>query len=285
MILEFISVFPITSLVFFSLFSLAVGSLLNVIIYRLPLMLLSDWTNECQQLLTLPEKKQSTVNLFFPRSFCPSCKSTIPFWHNIPLVSYCLLSGRCHQCKTPISWRYPSIEALCLFLSLLAVWQIGLGITLLFVLIFIYIIICLFFIDIDHQLLPDNLTLSLLWLGLIANSQELFTTLPDAVFSAAGAYISLWLFIKLFYLLTGKIGMGNGDFKLFAAFGAWFGFAQLPLILLLSSTTGAIVGILYLKRTHQTKNTPIPFGPFLCVAGLVSLFYGKAILSWYLQFY
>nr|WP_232220536.1 A24 family peptidase [Legionella tunisiensis] len=139
--------------------------------------------------------------------------------------------------------------------------------------------------DLQHQLLPDSLTLGLLWLGLIANTQSLFTSLPDAVLSAACAYLSLWLFIQIFYLFTGKIGMGHGDFKLFAAFGAWFGWTQLPLILLFASLTGALVGITYLKVKRKTKNTPIPFGPFLCIAGLGSLFCGKSFINWYLTFY
>jgi leader peptidase (prepilin peptidase)/N-methyltransferase len=167
----------------------------------------------------------------------------------------------------------------------MAALMFGFNLTLIFVLIFIWLLICLCAIDFQHQLLPDSLTLSLLWVGLIANTQSLFTTLPNAVLSAAGAYAALWLFIKLFYLLTGKIGMGNGDFKLFAAFGAWLGWTQLPMILLISSISGSIIGMIYLKSTHQTKETPIPFGPFLCLAGLISLFFGKAIVKWYLGFY
>ena len=276
---------PLTTYLFFSVFTLAIGSLLNVFIYRLPKMLKEEWSAECRSLLELPAVPSEKINLFFPRSFCPNCKNTIPFWHNIPILSYCLLRGRCRKCHAPISWQYPLIEAACLTLSLLAALHFGFNLQLLFVLLFIWLLICLVVIDFQHQLLPDSLTYSLLWLGLIANTQALFTTLPNAVLSAAGAYLVLWTFIKLFYLLTGKIGMGNGDFKLFAAFGAWFGWTQLPLILLLSSTIGAIFGIIYLKSTGQTRQTPIPFGPFLCISALVSLFYGHTIIQWYLGFY
>jgi len=285
MLNEFVSLYPITAYIFLGLFSLTVGSLLNVIIYRLPLMLNAEWTSECRNLLHLADEPKPNINLFFPRSFCPGCKTMIPFWHNIPVLSYCILRGRCHQCRQSIPFRYPLIEIISLTLSLLAAYSFGFSLPLLFSLLFIWALICLFVIDLEHQILPDSLTFGLVWLGLIANTQNLFTTLPNAVLSAAGAYMSLWLFIKLYYLITGKIGMGHGDFKLFAAFGAWFGWTQLPLILLFSSITGAITGIIYLKSTQQTSETPIPFGPFLCLAGLISLFFGKTIIHWYLGFY
>ena len=285
MINDFILLYPITTYVFFGLLSLSVGSLLNVIIYRLPIILQAEWTLSCRSLLQLPAEKTNNLNLFYPRSFCPSCKTLIPAWHNIPLISYILLRGRCRQCQQGIPIQYPLVEATCLILSLYAAWFFGFNVSLILILLFVWIIICMFVIDLQHQLLPDSLTLSLLWLGLIANTQALFTSLPNAVLSAAGAYLCLWLFIKIFYLITAKVGMGNGDFKLFAAFGAWFGWTQLPLILLISSLTGAITGIIYLRKTGQTRSTPIPYGPFLCIAGLISLFYGHDILQWYLKFY
>jgi leader peptidase (prepilin peptidase)/N-methyltransferase len=269
-----------------TLFSLAVGSLLNVIIYRLPIMLEAEWKEQCYELFALPDKtEKQAINLFLPRSFCPLCKSKIKAWQNIPLISYCLLKGRCSQCRNPISMRYPLIELLTMALSLYATWHIGLTLQLPFVLCALWLLIPLIFIDLEHQLLPDELTLSFLWLGLIANTQNLFVSLPIAVLSCAGAYVVLWLFIKLFYLITGKVGMGAGDFKLFAAFGAWFGWVFLPLILLISSLTGAVVGIVYLRMNNKSRETPIPFGPFLCLAGLVSLFWGQAIVAWYLQFW
>ncbi len=272
---------PIAAYVLLGLFSLAMGSLLNVVIHRLPLMLQKEWRVDCRQLLDLPEAPEPSINLFFPRSFCPSCKKLVRAWQNIPIISYIFLRGRCFQCKQPISLRYPLVEALCMGLSLTAAYFFGFNLTLLFACLFIWIVIALCFIDLQHQLLPDGLSLSLLWLGLIANTQSLFTTLPNAVFAAAGAYLGLWLFIKLFYLFTGKIGMGHGDFKLFAAFGAWFGWTQLPLILITGSLSGAIMGIIYLSVTAKSHKTPIPFGPFLCMAALLALFYGNKIWAWY----
>lgn len=262
------------------LFSVLVGSLLNVIIYRLPLMLEREWKEQYNELIGVKEEEQS-LNLFFPRSFCPSCKVMVTAWQNIPILSYLLLRGHCYHCKSPISIRYPLIELTTMLLSLYASWHFGFTLQLPFALMAIWILICLFFIDLDYQILPDSLTLGLLWLGLIANTGNLFTTLPQAVLSAAGAYGILWLFIQAFYLVTGKIGMGHGDFKLFAAFGAWFGWTLLPLILLLSSISGAVIGIAYLYLKNKSKETPIPFGPFLCVSGLISLFWGQSIINWY----
>lgn len=264
------------------LFSLAVGSLLNVIIYRLPLMMQAEYRSQCHQFLQEPFEQSEQVNLFFPRSFCPNCKKTIPAWHNIPLLSYLLLKGQCRYCQQRISFRYPLVEILSTVLSLYAAYMFGFHLTLVFALIFIWIIICLFFIDLEHQIIPDALSLSLLWLGLIANTQALFAHLNNAIFSTVFAYLFLWLLIKAYFLVTGKIGMGNGDFKLFAAFGAWFGWTKLPLILFGSSLLGAIIGVLYLNLTNQTKETPIPFGPFLCVAAIMTLFYGQILIKWYL---
>jgi len=265
------------------LVSLITGSLLNVIIYRLPLMLKKQWLEECRCLLNLDKVDEPQVNLFLPRSFCPTCKTPIKITHNIPLLSYWLLRGRCAQCDQKISSRYPAVELLTCLLGLSAAWHFGFNLSLIFALLFIWLLIPLFFIDWDEQLLPDGLTIGLLWTGLIANTQSLFITLPNAVLSAAGAYLFLWLFIKLFYLLTGKIGMGNGDFKLFAAFGAWMGWTQLPVILLLASFTGAIGGLIYLKALKKSTNTPIPFGPFLCVSGITAFFWGDKIIGWYIN--
>ncbi|MBA2652377.1 MAG: prepilin peptidase [Tatlockia sp.] len=267
-----------------AVFSLVIGSLLNVIIYRLPLMIEADLQRECSQFIKHPDQAQNRVNLFFPRSFCPSCQTMIPAGFNIPLIGFLLLRGRCRHCRQPISLRYPLVELLSCLLALFAAWHFGFTLQLVFAVVFIWLLICLFFIDLEHQLLPDSLTLSLLWLGLIANTQNLFTSLPDAVLSAAAAYLSLWLFIKLFYLIRSKIGMGNGDFKLFAAFGAWLGGLQLPLILLFASLTGAITGLFYLTLQGKSKDTPIPFGPFLCFAGFIAFFWGKSLMNWYLSF-
>ncbi len=284
MLQELIADYPWFLYLGIGLFSLCVGSLLNLIIYRLPLMLEREWKQQCCELLALENKENNpAINLFFPRSFCPQCKTQIKSWQNIPIFSYLMLRGACHQCKAPISIRYPLIELFTMLISLYAFWHFGFNPQLIFVLLALWLLIPLFFIDLDHQLLPDSITLSLLWLGLIANSYSLFTDLSNAVLSAAGAYLGLWLFIKLFYLITGKIGMGNGDFKLFAAFGAWFGWTSLPLILLFSSMTGAVVGLIYLKMNKKSKDTTIPFGPFLCIAGVIYLFWGTKIIHWYLQ--
>lgn len=285
MINEFAIIHPLTTYILFGLFCLAIGSFLNVVIYRLPLMLQAEWSSQCRILLHLPEEPANNINLFYPRSFCTNCNKLIPFWHNIPIFSYLILRGHCSQCRKAIPLRYLWVELTCFLLSLFAAYFFGFHLSLIFALLFIWLLLCLCVIDLQHQLLPDSLTISLLWLGLIANTQHLFTSLPNAVWSAVGAYMALWLFIKLFYLITKKIGMGNGDFKLFAAFGAWFGWTQLPLILLISSITGTVVGVIYLKTTKQARETPIPFGPFLCLAGIISLFYGQTIMNWYLGFY
>lgn len=265
-----------------AIFSLMIGSFLNVIIYRLPKMLEADLRSECAFLLDLPSNEKP-LNLFIPRSFCTGCHKTISALCNIPIISYIVQRGRCTNCNSSISYQYPLVEFLCCALSVYAACINGGSPLLIFQLIFIWILIPLFFIDINHQLLPDSLTLSLLWLGLIANSYTLFTPLSNAVYSTIGAYLFLWLLIKLFYLITGKIGMGNGDFKLFAAFGAWFGWVALPFILLVSSLLGGIVGIIYLFISKKSRDTPLPFGPFLSIAGLIYLFKGNDILIWYLQ--
>jgi leader peptidase (prepilin peptidase)/N-methyltransferase len=268
---------------FAALFFLAVGSLLNVFIYRLPLMLKAEWLQQCQMLLNLEVTPSEKINLFLPRCFCPNCHTTIKAWQNIPLLSYLLLRGKCFNCDAKISIQYPLVELTTLVLSFYALWFTGFELSLIFSLLFIWITICLIFIDFQQQLLPDSLTLSLLWLGLIANTNHFFTDLPNAVLTAAGAYAALWLFVKLFYLITGKTGMGHGDLKLFSALGAWFGWTALLFILILSSLTGAIIGLIYLKVTNKPKDTTIPFGPFLCIAGLITLFWGNTLIDWYLR--
>ncbi|MCR9192309.1 MAG: A24 family peptidase [Gammaproteobacteria bacterium] len=258
-ILSLTQLYPISSILIISVCALMVGSVLSMTIYRLPLI--------------LEQPDSASFNLFFPRSHCVHCKKTIPFYYNIPLFSYLYLRGRCHHCRHKISWRYPIVEILTLVLSLLAVYTYGYTFITLWVLAFVSLTLCLGFIDLEHQLLPDTLTLGLLWLGLLMNTQSVFCTLPNAVWSAAGAYLCLWVVMKLFCLITGKIGMGHGDFKLFAAFGAWFGWTALIPILLIASTLGSVIGLSYLRITKQNRNTPIPFGPFLCIGGLATLFF------------
>lgn len=265
------------------IYGLVIGSLLNVIIHRVPIQLKAEWFAHCCEYIAQTIPEPPAINLFFPRSFCPQCKTPIKARHNVPLLSWFWLRGKCHACNTAISIRYPLIELLTGLLFVYTTWHFGLTLQLLFALIFVSVIIVLFFIDIDQQLLPDSLTLGLLWTGLIANTQSLFTTLPDAVLSATAAWISLWGFIKLYALVTGKIGMGHGDFKLFAALGAFFGWVYLPFILLFSCLLGSMTGLVVLKWQQKPANTPIPFGPFLCISGLIVLFWGETVLSWYLQ--
>lgn len=255
---------------FTGLVGLLIGSFLNVMIYRLPLMM--------QHATPFADSKQ-VFNLFLPRSHCTACRTIIPAWHNIPLLSFIWLKGKCHQCKHPISYQYPLVEGLSMLLSFTAAWVFGYQWSLLFALLFIWILITLTWIDIQHQLLPDSLTLGLLWLGLLANTETLFAPLPDAVKSCAIAYLCLWLLIQLFYLLTKKIGMGHGDFKLYAAFGAWFGWPMLLPILITACTLGSIFGIVYLLYTKKSKETPIPFGPFLCFAGFAALIKNALFLT------
>lgn len=252
---------PMLCTFLFALYALLVGSVLSMMIYRIPLILKGN------------SNRKSVFNLFLPRSHCVHCKKTIPAYYNIPLFSYLFLKGRCYSCRAVISWRYPTVEALTLILSLLTLYIFGWHGTLIPALAFVWICICLSFIDLEHQLLPDNLTLSLLWIGLLVNTQSIFCTLPNAVWSAACAYLILWILIKVYYLFTKKIGMGHGDFKLFAAFGAWFGWTALTPILLIASTLGIVVGSIYLWRTKQTRHIPIPFGPYLCVAGVAYLLF------------
>ncbi|MFZ4077595.1 MAG: prepilin peptidase [Legionellaceae bacterium] len=263
----FFSNHPELGYVFIGLLSLMIGSFLNVVIYRLPLTLISN---------------DPHLNLCFPRSFCPHCKQQIPAWHNIPLLSYLILRGKCHACRESISYQYPLVELITVLSSLYICVAFGFTPLLFALLPLTWILICLTVIDLQHQLLPDSLTLGLLWLGLICNAVYPLISLQNAVLSAAGGYLFLWFFMKLFYIVTGKIGMGHGDFKLFAALGAWLGWTQLPVILMISSIVGSIVGLIYLKTQHKTKETPLPFGPFLCISGFISLLYGDKILDVYL---
>lgn len=232
---------------YIAIISLVVGSFLNVVIYRLP----------------------RELSLSVPRSFCTNCKKTIPFYWNIPILSYILLKGRCRYCNVSISLQYPAVEILTLILSLIALFYWGFSVKLGFILLFIYFIIPMIFIDLYHYILPDELTLGLLWVGLIANIHSYFCLLPNAVIGAIVGYLSLWSIMKIHFLLTKKIGIGHGDFKLFAALGAWYGWNALPNILLLAAVPGIIVGGAYLMLNKKSKNTPIPFGPFLCTSGFL----------------
>jgi leader peptidase (prepilin peptidase)/N-methyltransferase len=261
---------------------LLVGSFLNVVIYRLPVMMQRAWALEAAEIAGEPEPDLPRFNLIKPDSTCPACGHLIRAWENIPVVSYIALGGKCSQCKTRISPRYPIVEAVTGLLSLAIAWQFGATLQTAALLVFFWSLIALTMIDIDHQLLPDSITLPLLWLGLLLNLGELFTTLDQAVIGAVAGYLSLWSIYWAFKLLTGKEGMGYGDFKLFAAFGAWFGWVSLPLIILLSSLVGAVAGIGMIAVLGRDRQIPIPFGPYLCGAALVYVFWGQAITAWYL---
>lgn len=261
---------------------LLIGSFLNVVIYRLPVVMQRAWVREAADITGQPVAHQEKFNLIKPDSTCPHCDHKIRAWENIPVVSYLALRGKCSQCQKPISIRYPIIEAVTGLVSLAVAWQFGATQEMVALLVFFWALIAMTMIDIDHQLLPDSLTLPLLWLGLLLNMGETFVQLQDAVIGAAAGYVSLWGVYWLFKLVTGKEGMGYGDFKLFAAFGAWFGWAALPLIILLSSLVGAVVGIAMIAILGRDRQIPIPFGPYLCGAALVYVFWGPAIMNWYL---
>jgi len=267
---------------------LLVGSFLNVVILRFPVMLFRSWKRDCDEFSQNPPQHPALndlskpYNLVKPDSHCPECQTPVRAWQNIPLLSFALLKGKCAGCGTDIGWRYPAVELVTAVMSatLLLIfpwsWQLAA------MLVFTWLLISMSVIDIDHQILPDSMTLGLMWLGLLVNSQGLFTDLSSAVYGAALGYGSLWTVFWLFKLATGKDGMGFGDFKLLAALGAWLGYSALPLIILLSSVVGAIVGIAGILILGRDKNLPIPFGPYLAMAGWIAALWGDKIVAWYL---
>lgn len=266
-------------------FGLSVGSFLNVVIYRLPAILEQGWKAECAELNNQPlESTESQLTLSTPASRCPECGHKIRAWENIPVLSYLILKGRCSACQAHISIRYPLIEVTAGLLSVIIAWHFGFTTITAGALLLTYALISLSMIDVDHQILPDNITLPVLWLGLFLNLFETYTDLASAVIGAIAGYLSLWSVFWLFKLLTGKEGMGYGDFKLLALFGAWLGWQYLPQIILLSSIVGAVIGIGMIAIRGRDRNIPIPFGPYLAIAGWISLLYGEQINQSYLQF-
>ena len=260
-------------------FSLMIGSFLNVVIHRLPIMLQREWDAEITGEMTT-----DSFNLITPHSQCPHCQHQIAWYENIPLLSYfLLLRAKCSQCKTHISMRYPLVEALAAVISVPIVFTFGFNAITLYVLVFSWILIALTFIDLDHFLLPDKLTLPLLWIGLLLNTQNTFTSLESAVYGAAAGYLSLWSIYWAFKLATGKEGMGYGDFKLLAALGAWMGITALPIILLLSSVSAVVIALILALLKKQQLDKPIPFGPYLTIAGFVSLLWGEQLTQLYLE--
>ena len=269
-----------------ALFSLLVGSFLNVLIHRLPIMLERSWQQEYSDYFSTEdqatEEEKELYNLFLPRSACPYCGHQISALENIPLLSWLCLRGRCRSCHKPISIRYPAVELLTAVASVVVAVYFPPGIPLAGALLLTWILIALTFIDFDKMLLPDQLTLPLLWAGLIINISEQYVSLTDAVLGAAAGYMVLWSLYWTFKLLTGKEGMGYGDFKLLAALGAWLGWQSLPLILILSSCVGAILGIALIVANRQQHGKPMPFGPYLAIAGWIALLWGHQITDWYL---
>jgi leader peptidase (prepilin peptidase)/N-methyltransferase len=281
--------FPSLYLATLTLLGLLVGSFLNVVIHRLPIMMELSWQQEYRDYFeensdeNQPAAAPERFNLMVPRSACPHCGHAITALENIPILSWLMLRGRCKGCQAKISARYPLVELLTGLATLVIAWHFPPSWPLLGALLLTWTLIALTCIDLDKMLLPDQLTLPLLWLGLVLNIGEHFVSLQDAVIGAACGYLMLWSLYWSFKLLTGKEGMGYGDFKLLAALGAWLGWQALPLILILSSLVGAIVGItLLLLRRHQQGN-PIPFGPYLAMAGWIALLWGNDITNWYLQ--
>ena len=304
--IELLGTTPALQILIAFLLGLVVGSFLNVVIHRLPIMMEREWRQQCAELAAEDvhaAREQGSpaevvpastavpaFNLVVPRSACPSCGTQIHGWHNIPVVSYLLLGGRCAACGTPISLRYPLVELLTGVLSAAVAWRFGLSWTVLPALVLTWSLVALAAIDLDRQLLPDDITLPLLWLGLLISlcepgsaSRAIPVDPASSIIGAAAGYLSLWSVFQVFKLLTGKEGMGYGDFKLFAAFGAWFGWQMLLLIILLAAIAGAVVGIALIALRRHGRGVPIPFGPYLAAAGWVALMWGPELIERYLQ--
>lgn len=275
---------PAIFITFCGLLGLIVGSFLNVAIHRLPIMMEIEWLSQCAELRgeRMPTIESESLSLARPRSRCPRCGHPISALENIPILSWLWLRGHCSACRVQISMRYPIIEALTGLLSAFAAAHFGFGWSAAGAIVIIWCLIALTFIDFDTQLLPDSITLPLIWAGLLFNLSGTFVDLQSSVLGAMLGYLSLWLVYWAFKLATGKEGMGYGDFKLLSALGAWLGWQMLPLIILLSSLVGAVVGILLIILAKRGRNVPIPFGPYLAAAGLLALFWGKELTQAYL---
>jgi leader peptidase (prepilin peptidase)/N-methyltransferase len=263
------------------LVGLCIGSLLNVVIHRLPKMMEADWRDECAALDGREPAPRETYNLFTPRSACPQCKAPITALQNIPVVSWLALRGKCARCAAPISARYPMVEIPGAALAALVAWRFGYSAALAYGLVYVWVMLALAFIDFDTQLLPDDLTLPLLWLGLIANVAGTYTDLRSAVLGAVGGYMILWCVYWAFRLIAKKEGMGFGDFKLLAAIGAWTGWQVLPVVIVISAGLGAVIGSIVLALSKKGVDTRIPFGPYLALGGVAALLWGReAVTAW-----
>jgi leader peptidase (prepilin peptidase)/N-methyltransferase len=273
---------PTILLVACTLLGLLIGSFLNVVIHRLPIMMDRGWHQQCADLTGATPPTYEPLSLVSPRSRCPHCGHPVSAFENIPILSYLILKGRCRGCGKAISVRYPVVETITGVLFGLSAWHFGPSLATLGALVFVAALVALTFIDFDTQLLPDDITLPLIWLGLLLNLSGTYTPLPHAVVGAVAGYLSLWSVYWLFKLATGKEGMGYGDFKLLAAIGAWLGWQMLPAVILLSACVGTVVGISLIVFARHGRNVPIPFGPYLAAAGLIALFWGKQINQVYL---
>lgn len=282
-LLELLQAVPAAFIGVCLILGLMVGSFLNVVIHRLPRMMEAGWQQQCAELRGEEPARQLRYNLIVPRSACPHCNHAIQAWENIPIFSYLFLRGKCRGCGAAISLRYPVIEAASGVLCGFAAWHFGFGPAIIGAMLLIWALLALTAIDFDTQLLPDDITLPLLWAGLLFNLSNTFTTLQSAVLGAIFGYLALWSVYWLFKLLTGKEGMGYGDFKLLAALGAWMGWQMLPLIIILSSAVGAVVGIVLIVVARRGRHIPIPFGPYLAGGGLIALFWGQTLTQSYLQ--
>lgn len=274
---------PGVFLVSAAVLGLLVGSFLNVLVHRLPVMLERQWQNEAREVLGMPVEAHERFDLCLPASHCPGCGHRIRAWENIPVVSYLALRGRCSACKGRISLRYPLVELACAGLSLGVAWHFGVSVQALLALVLTWCLLALSLIDAEHQLLPDVLVLPTLWLGLVVNAFGVFVPLADALWGAVVGYLSLWSVYWLFRLVTGKEGLGYGDFKLLALLGAWGGWQVLPLTLLLSSVVGAVIGLCLLRLRKASLGATMPFGPYLAIAGWIAWLWGDEIYASYMQ--
>jgi leader peptidase (prepilin peptidase)/N-methyltransferase len=265
------------------LLGLMIGSFLNVVVHRLPRMMERDWAAQCAELAGREPEPQPVFNLAKPRSHCPSCRAQITALQNLPLVSWLVLRGRCASCAVAIPVRYPLVEAATGAIAGFLAWHYGFGPAALLAFVFCATLLALALIDFDTQLLPDGLTLPLLWAGLLVNIWGVFAPLQEAVVGAVAGYLSLWVVYWGFKLVTGREGMGYGDFKLLAAIGAWLGWQALPLVILLSSLAGAVIGIALIAAARMGRSVPMPFGPYLVIAGVVALVWGDGLIAGYLK--
>lgn len=284
-ILYFIQANPPVFLFIVAFMSLFIGSFLNVVIHRLPIMMQREWSEECRHYLGLkPQEEESNkISLCFPGSHCPYCHHAIKPWHNIPLFSYLMLAGRCAYCKAPISIRYPVVELLTCLVSTYIAWRFGVSWQMIAALLFTWLCIAMTFIDIDHHLLPDQLTFSLLWIGLFASMFNLFVSSNDAIIGAMVGYIFFAAIQGIFGYLTGKTGMGQGDYKLLAALGAFLGWKMLPMIILIASICGIAFTLGQMIMRQSFKSVPLPFGPYLTLAGWIAMLWGNDLMQYYLS--